>query len=64
MAKALGTTAEEEHRTGLAKLATVRAASFLFIFQNKTSRYVVANKRPSRTFLHRYGTPRSDRVVC
>ena len=54
MAKALGTTAAEEHRLGLSKLASV---SFELIFTvsfiyHLFPRLYPANKRPSRVILH------------
>jgi mRNA turnover protein 4 len=62
MAKALGTTPEEEHRLGLSKLATVRKQN-PFLLNHALTREL-ANKRPSRALIHGYRTPRSHRLVC
>jgi hypothetical protein len=52
MAKALGTTPEEEHRTGLHHLAKVRVTPYVCL--NHISRSTpIADRRPSRPFLHR-----------
>lgn len=62
MAKALGTTPEEEHRLGLSKLAAVRL--LIFFFSDQITLFNPANKRTSWAIFHRYKTPRSDRLVC
>jgi len=62
MAKALGTTTEEEHRLGLSKLAKVR---FPLFFTPSNNKFILdpANKRPSRIIFHRYETTGSNRLV-
>lgn len=64
MAKALGTTPEEECRPGLAPLARVSDNSIdhtATIEANFISRS--ANKRTGWTVIHGYRTARGDRVV-
>ena len=63
MAKALGTTPEEEHRPGLAPLA--RVSKDYIIDHSDKAQFLCrsANKRAGWTAIHRYGTPRGDRVV-
>jgi hypothetical protein len=63
MAKALGTTPEEEHRLGLSKLATVRKQN-RFSFSVMGPNREIANKRTSGASIHGYRTTRSDRLVC
>lgn len=62
MAKALGTTPEEEHRLGLSKLAKV-CKQCPFSSQSWALTRKIANKRPSRDLIHGYRTPRSHRLV-
>jgi hypothetical protein len=53
MAKALGKTVEEEHKTGLHKLAQVRNSLPSIQFQCLTASHLAANKRPSWLTIHR-----------
>ena len=64
MAKALGTTPEEEHRPGMAPLARV-SSNFSYRSHNQNSEFLCrsANKRASWTVIHGYRTPGGDRVV-
>jgi hypothetical protein len=51
MAKALGTTPEEEHRPGLAPLARVSGHFLTYSFEAH-SKHRPANKRAGRTAIH------------
>jgi hypothetical protein len=62
MAKALGTTAEEEHRLGLSKLATVRFLRSKFLLSLLTN-IDLANQRTSRAIFHGHEPARSNRLV-
>ena len=60
MAKALGTTPEEEHRRGIHELAQVR-----YNYQEKIiDLHYLANKRPGGHIIHEHGTGRGHRLVC
>jgi hypothetical protein len=61
MAKALGTTPEEEHRMGIHKLAKVR--SELFEISTDVLMYSIANTRPGRRIIYRHRTRRGHRMV-
>lgn len=61
MAKALGTTPEEEHRMGIHKLAKVRAS---FSKLQKASLTILeANTRPDRRVIYGHRTRRGHRMV-
>lgn len=62
MAKALGTTVEEEHREGIHKLAKVCLMSYTSSSQLTVWSFT-ANKRPSRSVLHGQRATRSHRMV-
>jgi hypothetical protein len=65
MAKALGTTPEEEHRPGLAPLARV-SDNFIVNHRVEANLQFIcysANKGTSWTVIHRYRTSGGDRVV-
>ena len=60
MAKALGTTPEEEHRHGIHKLAQVR-----YKYRAKIiDLHYLANKRPGGHIIYGHGTRRGHRLVC
>ncbi len=64
MAKALGTTAERSIVQGSQKW--LQCVPQVFYFNSKIKLALCCSKIKGQVglFLHRYGTPRSDRVVC
>lgn len=59
MAKALGTTPEEEHRSGLAPLARVSTLPPAETVDPNSHPHL-ANKRASRAVIYKLGTSRSN----